>query len=75
MIYRSTTKKKLLLIVLSIFFVSFVSATTTYSIATENGHAYKIMKVVLDGKSAFVVSVVENAKSAQSLKSLMNAVS
>ena len=54
-----------------LLFFSFASATTTYSTATENGHAYKIMKVVLDGKSKIVVAVVDNYSPAQSLKTLM----
>jgi len=64
--------KKLLfsLLVLTTFF-SFTSATTTYLTKTENSHAYKVMKVVLDGTSKIVVSAVDNANPAQSLQTLM----
>lgn len=66
------TKKILLLVLFFFFFFSFTSATTTYSTATENGHPYKIMKVVLDGKSKIVVAAVDNYSPAVSLLTLMN---
>ena len=66
------TKKFVCLIVVSIFWISFASATTTYATKTEHGHGYKIMKVVLDGKSKIAVSVVENYSPAQSLNTLMD---
>jgi len=64
-------KKLFSLVILSFLFFSFASATTTYVTKTENGHAYKVMKVSLDGKSKIVVSVVNNFMPAQSLKTLM----
>ena len=64
-------KKLMFSLILVIFGISFVSATTTYLTKTENGHGYKVMKVVLDGKSKIVVSVVPSYTPAQSLKTLM----
>lgn len=64
-------KKLFLLLIFSFVFFSFVSATT-YLTQTENWHAYKVMKVALDGNSKIVVSVVDNNKPAQSLKTLMD---
>lgn len=65
-------RKLLLTMIMLVSFVSFTSATTTYLSKTENGHAYKVMKVSLDGKSKIVVSVVNNMMPAQSLKTLMD---
>ena len=65
-------KKLLLTMIMLVSIVSFASATTTYLSKTENGHAYKVMKVSLDGKSKIVVSVVNNMMPEQSLKTLMN---
>jgi hypothetical protein len=59
---------------LSALFFSFTFATTSYLTDIENGHAYKVMKVTLDGKSKVVVSVVNNYTPAQSLKTLMDKV-
>jgi hypothetical protein len=67
-------KKLLLTMILLFSVVSFASATTTYVSKTENGHAYKVMKVSLDGKSKIVVSTVNNFLPAQSLKTLMDSV-
>lgn len=67
-------KKYLFWIVLSGLFFSFTFATTSYLTDTENGHAYKVMKVTLYGKSKVVVSVVNNYTPAQSLKTLMDKV-
>ena len=64
-------RKIFFLTFLCLLFSSFTFAATTYSTKTENGHTYKVMKVSLDGKSNIVVSVVENASHAQSLKTLM----
>lgn len=64
-------KKTILSFLFLFFFVSSVSATTSYVSKTENGHAYKVMKVVLDGKSKIVVGVAPNYTPAKSLKTLM----
>lgn len=64
-------KKLFSLVILSFLFFSFASATTTYISKTENGHAYRVMKVSLDGKSKIVVAAVNNLMPAQSLKTLM----
>jgi len=49
-------------------------ASTTLLEGTENGHSYKVMKVVLDGNSKIVVSAVDSGSPAQSLKTLMDTV-
>lgn len=64
-------KKILLTLIIMTTFVSYTFATTSYLTKTENGHAYKVMKVSLDGKSKIVVSVVDNYMPAQSLQTLM----
>ena len=64
-------KKLLLTLLILMMGISFTSATTTYITKTQNSHAYKVMKVTLDGKSKIVVSVVDNAMPAQSLQTLM----
>ena len=64
-------KKVLLSLLLCSFLFSFASATTTLVSKTENGHAYKVLKVVLDGKSKIVVAAVDNLMPVQSLKTLM----
>lgn len=65
--------KKLLtwLLIIGILFW-YTSATTTYVSKTENWHAYKVFKVVLDGKSKIVVGVAPNDSLAKSLKTLMD---
>jgi hypothetical protein len=67
-------RKIFFLISICLLSSSFTFAATTYSTKTENGHTYKVMKVLLDGKSNIVVSVVENASPAQSLKTLTEVV-
>ena len=66
--------KKILTLILLIFCISFVSATTTKLDGIENWHNYSVLKVTLDGKSKIVVPSIDNWQTPQSLKSLTNSV-
>lgn len=66
--------KKLFILILSIFFIGFVSATTTKLGGTENWHSYSVLKIQLDWKSKIVVPTIDNWQDPQSLKTLTNRV-
>lgn len=65
-------KKIILSLIASTLLASSVYATTSHIVSKENGHGYNVMKVVLDGNSKVVVSVVDSGSPAQSLRTLMN---
>lgn len=64
-------KKILLGIMIASAMCGTTFATTTSLTNSENGHGYKVLKVVLDGNSKIVVNAVPNKSPAQSLKTLM----